>query len=115
MSAPLFTPDDPAAPPRANGELVFTAPWESRVFGLAAALRERGLFSWDEFRAALIAEIGAWEQRGAPAHTFSYDTCWQAALEQLLTRKGLCSPAELERRERELASHDVHERREGTS
>ena len=57
MSQPFFAPDDPAAPPRANGELVFAAPWESRVFGLAAALRERGLFSWDEFRAELIAAI----------------------------------------------------------
>jgi nitrile hydratase accessory protein len=107
MSEPLFAADDPAAPPRANGELVFAAPWESRVFGLAAALRERGLFDWDEFRAALIAELAAWERHGAPA-SFSYYACWQAALERLLARKGVCSRAELESRERDRAAHDGH-------
>jgi nitrile hydratase accessory protein len=109
MSAPLFAPGDPAAPPRANGELVFAAPWESRVFGLAAALRERGLFDWDEFRATLIAEIGAWERMGEPAAEFSYYACWQAALERLLAQRGVCSPAELDGRARELASHDDHD------
>ena len=29
-------------PPRANGELVFEAPWESRAFGVAVALHESG-------------------------------------------------------------------------
>ena len=33
--------EGPAAPPRANGELVFEAPWESRAFGIAIALVER--------------------------------------------------------------------------
>lgn len=31
MSAPLDV-DGPAAPPRANGELVFAEPWESRAW-----------------------------------------------------------------------------------
>ena len=106
MSAPLFAPDDPAAPPRANGELVFSAPWESRVFGLAAALRERGLFDWDEFRAVMITEIAAREHD--PAYEWSYYACWQAALERLLDRKGVCSSAEVESRERHLASRDEH-------
>ena len=61
MNEPIFAADDAAAPPRQNGELVFQAPWESRVFGLAAALRDRGLFAWDEFRVCLIAEIADWQ------------------------------------------------------
>ncbi len=108
MSQPLFAPDAPAAPPRANGELAFAAPWESRVFGLAAALRERGVFDWDEFRAELIAEIRAWEERSGRAEDFRYYACWQAALERLLARKGACNPLELESRERHLAAHDGH-------
>ena len=51
----------PAAPPRDNGELVFAAPWESRAFGLALALTETGLIDWEDFRQALIREIGDWE------------------------------------------------------
>lgn len=104
MSEPLFAVDDAAAPPRANGELVFAAPWESRVFGVAAALRERGLIDWDEFRVCLIAEISDWEKRCAPDEAWSYYARWQAALERLLAQNGLCNPDDLAARERELAA-----------
>jgi hypothetical protein len=57
----LLDSSGPAAPPRDNGELVFAAPWESRAFGLALALNEAGLIEWEDFRRALIREIGAWE------------------------------------------------------
>ena len=40
------------APPMANGELLFEAPWQARVFGMARALSEQGLYTWDEFRGA---------------------------------------------------------------
>jgi nitrile hydratase accessory protein len=108
----MFAADGAAAPPRRNGELVFAAPWESRVFGLAAALRERGLIDWDEFRVCLIAEIAESERQRAhaPSADWSYYACWQAALERLLVQKGLCSPAELEERERALAARpDDHD------
>lgn len=106
MSQPIFADDDAVAPPRSNGELVFAAPWESRVFGLAAALRDRGLFDWDEFRVCLIAEIAEAERGSVQLHAqeWSYYACWQAALERLLVQKGLCNPGELEVRERELAA-----------
>ena len=42
--------DGPAAIPRRNGEPVFNEPWESRVFGMAVGLCERGFYDWDEFR-----------------------------------------------------------------
>ena len=45
--------------PRSNGELVFSAPWESRAFGMAVALHEQGAYDWDAFRDRLVAEIGA--------------------------------------------------------
>jgi len=48
-----------AAVPRKNGELVFDAPWQSRAFGMAVGLAERGLFRWDDFRDRLIAQIAA--------------------------------------------------------
>ena len=50
-----------AAPPRANGELVFEAPWESRIFGLTLALFEDGRFEWQEFQSHLIEAIARHE------------------------------------------------------
>src|SRR5215510_3248953 len=87
----LLDVDGPAAPPRSNGELVFAAPWEARVFGMALALREAGAFSWDEFRARLIAEIAADRER-------AYYVSFAAALEGLLSAKGMVGAVELETR-----------------
>jgi nitrile hydratase accessory protein len=99
--------DGPAAPPRSNGELIFEAPWESRVFGVTMALFERGLFSWDDFRVRLIAEILRWEQDAERGHhdaaSWSYYARWQSALESLLADKGLCPPDELAARRDALA------------
>jgi nitrile hydratase accessory protein len=70
------------APPRDNGELVFTEPWEARAFGMAVVLvEERGL-DWDEFRQRLIAQIAA-----DPARP--YYASWAAALEDLVVALGL--------------------------
>ena len=55
-----------AAVPRRNGELVFDEPWQSRAFGLAVGLAERGVFDWEEFRTRLITAVrddGGDEQR----------------------------------------------------
>jgi nitrile hydratase accessory protein len=90
-----------AAPPRRNGELVFDAPWESRAFGLAIALHEKGLFEWEEFRSHLIAEIGGGERE--PDGRWSYYARWLAALEKTLTDKGLCTPDEIGSRQSALA------------
>jgi nitrile hydratase accessory protein len=89
--------DGPAAPPRRNGELVFQAPWESRLFGLTLSLHRAGLFEWEEFRRLLIEEIGGWEKRGG-SQEWSYYERWQAAFEKLLAAKRLCAPAELRER-----------------
>ncbi|HYB69277.1 MAG TPA: nitrile hydratase accessory protein [Candidatus Bathyarchaeia archaeon] len=82
-----------AALPRKNGELVFEEPWQGRVFGMAVALHERGLFEWEEFRQALIAQIALAEGRSAP---FVYYEIWLATFESLLAQKQLVSPAELD-------------------
>ena len=49
-------------PPSANGEVIFDAPWQGRVFGMARALCEQGVFDWDEFRVCLIEEIAGNEK-----------------------------------------------------
>ena len=57
MSADLELTDD-LAPPMANGEVLFDAPWQGRAFGMARTLAQAGVFSWDEFRRHLIRIIG---------------------------------------------------------
>lgn len=96
--------DGAGAPPRANGELLFDEPWQSRVFGIAVALREAGVLDWESFRARLIAEIGAFERNARADEPWSYYTCWRRALEGALAQLGLCSIGELDARERRFAA-----------
>ncbi|MEZ5559504.1 MAG: nitrile hydratase accessory protein [Pseudomonadales bacterium] len=88
--------EGPLAPPMANGEVLFEAPWQGRVFGMARALCEAGLYTWDEFRAELIREIAHWDRE--PAGEYRYYDHFQRALERLLARKGMLADAQLERR-----------------
>jgi len=82
-----------ATVPRKNGELVFEAPWQGRVFGMAVALSEQGLFPWEEFRQALIAEVAAAQARGGD---FRYHDAWLAALERVLAAREVVRAGELE-------------------
>jgi nitrile hydratase accessory protein len=80
-----------AALPRQNGELVFDAPWQGRVMGMALALvQQRGL-DWDEFRTRLIAAIDA-----DPARPY-YES-WTAALTELVVDLGVTSESDLDLR-----------------
>ena len=97
--------DGPAAVPLKNGELVFEAPWESRAFGIAVALEAQGAYEWRAFRDELIDEIAHAESHGEVS---TYYECWLEALEQLLLKKELLSPEELEARHAEYVAglHD---------
>lgn len=90
-----------AALPRQNGELVFQAPWEGRVFGMAVVLQNADLYPWDAFRDHLIRELAEAERRGDPQ---SYYEHWLASFEALLIERGLIDPAELEARTEEFRS-----------
>ena len=89
----------PSAVPRKNGELVFQAPWESRAFAMAVALCEQGLFSWDDFRAHLIAEIEQWDRANPTGDGYQYYERWVAALGNLLLELGVCHMREIEDQE----------------
>jgi nitrile hydratase accessory protein len=99
--------DGPAAPPRANGELVFAAPWESRVFGVTLSLYEAGHFEWSAFQAELIESIKAWEASHEPGASFEYYHCWLDALERLLDRLGVVEGAQLRARVAQYMSRPV--------
>jgi len=83
------------AVPRKNGELVFEAPWEGRVFGMAVALYDQRHYAWEEFRRSLIDEIAG---VGEGAKALRYYERWLASFERLLAEKGLVSRAELDDR-----------------
>ena len=84
-----------AAPPRRNGELVFDEPWESRAFGLAVAMNERGVYDWPAFREMLVEETTGDEEHGQET---GYYQRWLKALERLSLDRGLVTPAELDAR-----------------
>ena len=85
----------PGAPPRQNGELIFAAPWESRIFGLTMALFESGRFEWTEFQSRLIAAIAEHEAQLEGGVEYDYYGCWLEAFRSLATDKGWLDPASL--------------------
>ncbi|HKI74448.1 MAG TPA: nitrile hydratase accessory protein [Pseudomonadales bacterium] len=92
------------APPMANGELVFDAPWQGRVFGMAHTLCEQGLYEWDEFRAHLIATIDAWDRQHPSDEEYRYYDLFLHAFTELLDKKGVCLEDDIDERFRELAA-----------
>jgi nitrile hydratase accessory protein len=99
----------PAAIPRRNGEPVFNEPWESRIFGAAVTLCDRGLFEWDEFRERLIAEITSADAGNATRAPSTYYEHFLSALERLLIDKGICASEEIEQRtSSEIATEHQH-------
>lgn len=93
----------PVAPPLANGELAFDAPWQGRLFGVARALAQAHVISWDEFRKELIAEIGAWDAAADGTETYRYYDRFLDALQRLLVARGMVDALELDERIQALA------------
>jgi nitrile hydratase accessory protein len=67
---------------------VFAEPWQAQAFALAIRLSERGYFSWKEWSTALADEL-----KTRP--DLEYYESWLAALERLVTAKGLTDDAAL--------------------
>jgi nitrile hydratase accessory protein len=81
--------------PREKDGPVFAEPWEAQAFALAVKLSEQGHFTWSEWAAALGAELEAAAERGEPDDGSHYYEHWLAALERLVTEKGLTDRAAL--------------------
>jgi nitrile hydratase accessory protein len=72
---------------------VFEAPWQAEAFALVVHLHDRGAFTWAEWAEGLHREIKGAEARGE-ADVPYYDH-WLAALEAVVSRRGLAGPGEL--------------------
>jgi nitrile hydratase accessory protein len=81
--------------PREEGEPVFAEPWQAQAFALAVKLSEQGHFTWKEWAVALANELKAASSRGKPDDGSHYYDHWLAALEHLVTFKGLVDSAAL--------------------
>jgi hypothetical protein len=103
------------APPMSNGEIIFEAPWQNRLFGIAEAMYQQGYFDRDTFRVYLIRAITHWETEnlGQTDQNYAYFDCFQNALTQLLQDNALLETSALEHRILELQArphgHDHHD------
>jgi len=86
--------------PRDESGPVFAEPWQAQAFALAVKLSGQGYFTWKEWAAALAEEIKAASARGEVDDGTHYYEYWLAALERLVTQRGLTDAGALaERRE----------------
>ena len=101
----MSTPDLKSLPslPRDTRGPVFAEPWQAQAFGLAVRLSAEGHFTWKEWAAALAQELKEAADRGEPDDGSRYYEHWLAALERLVTRKGLTDRAALTARKEEWA------------
>jgi len=109
LSEPDRTPgDDQLADlprlPRDEGGPVFAEPWQAQAFALAVNLSDQGCFTWKEWAAALADELKGAARRGEPDDGSRYYEYWLAALERLVTAKGLANPTALLTRKDEWAA-----------
>lgn len=68
---------------------MFAEPWQAQAFALAVKLSQQGYFTWKEWAAALADELKAAVNRGEPDDGSRYYEHWLAALERLVTSRGL--------------------------
>ena len=106
----MSTPDLHSLPllPRDNDGPTFAEPWQAQAFGLAVRLSAEGHFTWNEWAAALALELKAAADRGEPDDGSRYYEHWLAALERLVTSKGLTDAAALATRKEAWADAYRH-------
>jgi nitrile hydratase accessory protein len=117
MMTTLSQPDPGAGPerlavlpqlPRDHGGPVFAEPWQAQAFALAVKLSEHGHFTWKEWAATLGSELKAAADRGEPDDGSRYYYHWLAALERLVTERGLTNRAAMQERKEAWAEAYRH-------
>jgi nitrile hydratase accessory protein len=99
--------------PRDDDGPVFREPWEAQAFAMALTLHERGLFTWNEWAAALADEIKRAQAAGDPDTGDTYYRHWLATLEGLIAAKGVAT-LETQHRYRDAWDHAADRTPHGT-
>jgi nitrile hydratase accessory protein len=81
--------------PAGPADPVFREPWEAQAFAMTLLLEARGAFSWAEWAQALGEEIRQAQRAGDPDSGDTYYRHWLAALERMVTAKGIATPRAL--------------------
>jgi nitrile hydratase accessory protein len=87
---------------------VFAEPWQAQAFALAVKLADQGHFTWKEWASTLGDELRAAAERGEPDEGSHYYHHWLAALERLITAKGLTDRAAIDARKEAWAEAYRH-------
>jgi len=94
--------------PRDESGPLFAEPWQAQAFALAVKLSGQGYFTWKEWAAALAEEIKAASARGEVDDGTHYYEYWLAALERLVTQRGLTDAGALAERKEAWADAYRH-------
>ncbi len=90
----------PSLPIDDDGPL-FAEPWQAQAFAMAVRLSAEGHFTWPEWVQYLSTEIAADKDKVSDNNLETYYNQWLAALEKLVTDKGLASSGEMTGRKEE--------------
>jgi nitrile hydratase accessory protein len=96
-------PETIGIPRDAEGEPVFEEPWQAQAFAMTLNLHQAGVFTWPEWADYLAREIQRAQAAGDPDLGNTYYAHWLAALERIVTDKGLIASTELAQRKSEWA------------
>ena len=87
--------DAAAAKSDAIAEPAFAEPWQAQAFAMTMELSKRGAFTWGEWVEVFSTEIRAHPAQPGEDATEAYYRQWLAALETILTTRGLSTPTEI--------------------
>ena len=91
-SGVVFTPD------QVETEHPFVEPWQAQAFAMAVMLNEQGVFSWSEWAEVFSDVLAA---AGLEESPDNYYLNWMAALEKIVSDKGLMAAQDLVSRKAE--------------
>lgn len=85
-----------ALPFCADGDMVFTEPWEAKAFAIVVTLSNNGFFTWSEWVDCFSEHVAAATRVEVSGGTpKKYYEQWVDAAEELLVAKGLTSTEQL--------------------